>query len=311
MPFDPHLHARLHLVAGLTHDDAALPDRLSEFLAPIGPYQPPETTVHEQMIPGPHGDVPVRIYQPPTHRPSGAGLVWMHGGGFRGGDLDMPEADVLARELCARAGVTTVSVDYRLAVEGVHFPVPHDDVVAAWCWAAEACQRLGIDPGRLALGGASAGGNLAAGAVLRLRDEQRPLPSYLVLAYPMLHTELPQAAEPLPEDMTSWPAVLRIPPGGIASTNRNYLGDAPPTPYAFPALGTLTGLPPTLIITSEYDELRPSGETFADALRAAGVDVTLHREPGAPHGHLNLPGLNSWDHSLGLIVRLLAGSGVA
>src|SRR3954452_927450 len=147
---------------------------LEAFSAPYVDDRPPDVRVDERRVPGPHGDVPVRIYSPRDGTPSGAGVVWMHGGAFVAGDLDMPEADALARELCARAGAVVVSVDYRLATGGGRFPGPHDDVVAAWRWTAEHAAELGIDPARLAIGGASAGGNLAAGAALRLRDEGGP-----------------------------------------------------------------------------------------------------------------------------------------
>jgi acetyl esterase/lipase len=95
------------------------------------------------------------------------GLVWAHGGGFAAGDLDMPEADWVARSLAAR-GVTVVSVDYRLVGDGCRYPAPSDDVLAAWRWTLAHADELGLDRDRLAIGGASAGANLVAGAVLRL-----------------------------------------------------------------------------------------------------------------------------------------------
>ncbi|MDE0546612.1 alpha/beta hydrolase fold domain-containing protein [Microbacterium sp. C7(2022)] len=121
----------------------------------------------------------VRVY--PAREPNGAGLVWAHGGGFAFGDVDMPEGDWVARQLAAR-GTTVVSVDYRLAPvsgawasgrgdaprAGHHYPAASDDMIAAWTWACENASRLRIDITRLAIGGASAGANIAAGAVLRL-----------------------------------------------------------------------------------------------------------------------------------------------
>ena len=86
------------------------------------------STVHDRTVPGPHGPVPIRVYRPADAR--GVGLVWLHGGAFHLGDLDMPEADVTSRAV-AGAGISVVSVDYRLAVGGVRFPVPSDDVLAA------------------------------------------------------------------------------------------------------------------------------------------------------------------------------------
>jgi len=304
MAIDRDVAARLRLFDGMTYADVAagserLADAVRAFSAPVGGYRSPAVEVGEERLPGPHGDVRVRLYRPPSQRSDpGAGLVWVHGGGFRGGDLDMPEADAVAREVCAQAAATVVSVEYRLAVDGVHYPVPLDDVVAAWLGVVERCAPLGINAGRLALGGASAGGNLAAGATLRLRDAGGPLPSRLILAYPLLHRRLPPAADPLPADVERLPPVMRFPPSALAEMTANYLGSNAPDAYAFPALGTFDRFPATTIVTSEYDDLRVSGEAFAARLRAAGVAVSLRREPGVPHGHLNVPGLSGWRRSV-------------
>ncbi len=110
------------------------------------------------------------------------------------GDLDMPEADVVGREVAHRAGAVVVSVDYRLCHGGVHFPVPHDDVHAAFVWAATEADLL-PNGARWAIGGASAGGNLAAGVAQRLRDDGAPVADALVLAYPVLHDPLPAGSE--------------------------------------------------------------------------------------------------------------------
>ena len=182
MPIDPVIAERLHLLDGITSfaEAAGEPEmqaRVDAFMTIDADYVPPPCAVGSAASTGPHGTIPVRTYVPlQRRRPGGrAGLVWAHGGGFRGGDLDMPEADTVARELCHRANAVVVSVDYRLAVGGVAFPVPHDDVVAAFRWVARNCVELGIDPARIALGGASAGANLAAGAALHVRDDQDAL----------------------------------------------------------------------------------------------------------------------------------------
>ena len=108
---------------------------------------PPEVAVRSGAAPGPHGPVSVRVYEPsPAGGIGRPCLIWLHGGGFIGGDLDMREADWTAREICARAGAVVVSVDYRLAVDGVHYPVPHDDAVAAIAWVRDGAGELGIDP---------------------------------------------------------------------------------------------------------------------------------------------------------------------
>lgn len=240
--------------------------------------------VEDRAVAGPHGEVPVRVYLP--DEPTGVGLVWLHGGAFCMGDLDVPEADWVSRELAA-AGITTVSVDYRLAVDGVHFPVPGDDVRAAWTAAAEGA--LGLDVREWHIGGGSAGGNLAAAAALQARDGHAPVPRSAVLVYPVLHQLLPPASAELRAKVDALPAEHRFPPEESRRLNLNYVGDEDllTHPYAFPANGRHEGLGPTLIINSDLDDLRSSGEAYGAALAAAGVDVTVVREVGVRHGHLN------------------------
>jgi acetyl esterase/lipase len=249
----------------------------------------------------------VRIYTPIDDNAPRPGIVWLHGGGFCAGDLDQPEADYVSRYVCAHAGAVVVSVDYRLAVEGVHYPVPLDDVVAALGWVRDNAADLGIDADRLSIGGASAGANLAAAAALRVRDDGERLPAALLLVYPLMHAEVPPSPPAARHAMAALPPVLRIPPDVVTAVCANYLGaDVPASPdgYAFPGHADLRGLPPTLVLVSEYDDLRPSGELFAQTLAAAGVVVQLVVEPGVPHGHLDWPGLDGTTRSL---VRLAAG----
>lgn len=243
------------------------------------------TEVVDTSVPGPHGPVPVRLYVPAD--PVGEGLVWAHGGGFHSGDLDVPEAHWVSG-LLAEAGVAVVSVDYRLATGGVHFPVPGDDVLAAWSWAVSE-PRLGVATDRWHLGGGSAGANLAGSVALQLRDAGRPLPRSSVLAYPVMHDVLPTAPADLARRVAGAPIELRFPPDKCDEANLNYVGDESRLthPYAFPAHADLVGLPPTLIVTSDLDELRMSGEAYAAALVLAGVDVSVVREVGTWHGHLN------------------------
>jgi acetyl esterase len=256
-----------------------------------------------RVIPGPHGDIPVRIYPAEGAGPVAApGLVWLHGGGFAYGDLDMPEGDWVARQLAAR-GIGVVSVSYRLAppvpadtesplrTDGAHFPMPSDDVLAAFAWTVENAAELGIDPESIALGGASAGAALAAGAVVRLRDTGRPLPVRVLLAYPTVHAALPEPSPELAAKLATLPEDQLFRPEGVARMNLNYAGDPAvlTDPHAFPGGHDLTGLPPTLILNSEHDSLRASGEAYAEELRAVGVDVVCSFETGSTHGHLNRP----------------------
>jgi len=263
--------------------------------------------IEDRRIDGPHGSIPVRIHAPEGAR-AAPGLVWLHGGGWVEGDLDLPEADGVARWIAAR-GVVVTSVDYRLAVGGVHFPVPLDDVMAAFLWTRTNAHALGVDPSRLSLGGASAGGNLAAGAALRLRDDGSPQPALVLLAYPMLHPRLPEIRPDLAAAVAALPSedtAFDDESGGRLT--RNYAGSAEALgdPYAFPANGDPTGLPPHVIVNSDADTLRASGEAYAALLATSGVTVFSTYEPGTTHGHLNIsPADRAAEHTLDVFVRAL------
>jgi acetyl esterase len=254
---------------------------------------PPVVEVRDDVAPCPHGPVPVRVYEPPagerTARPC---LIWAHGGGFLGGDLDMREADWTAREVCVRAGAVVVSVDYRLAVDGVSYPVPHDDTVAAVCWVRENADALGIDAARISVGGASAGANLTAGAVLKLRDRDGWLPQTLLFVYGVAHPVVPPPSPAVSAALAELPEIL-APKAGPRDDflTVNYLGGPVSSAdgYAMPALAVLEGLCPVLVLNAEYDDLRPSGEAFTAALALAGVDVRQVTVPGVLHGFLNQP----------------------
>lgn len=296
---DPY-YARLLAAQGdpavlmFLQQEAELTRRLAAQAAHDPSYTPPLVEVLDTAAPGPHGPVPVRVYQPGESASSPRALfVWCHGGGWCEGDLDMYEADATAREVSARAGAVVVSVDYRLAREGVHYPVPLDDLLAAWRWSLETAPHWQASAGRAVLGGASAGGNLAAGAALRLRDEGGPLPAGLALVYPALHGELPALTDAQSQAVAMSPRAEGHFRRGLVLMLENYLGgplhDAPLT--VVPALAELAGLPPTLVITCEWDLLRSSGEAFAADLERAGVPHRLVIAPGVGHGHINSPWL--------------------
>ena len=150
-------------------------------------------TTRDLPIDAPHGRRPARVYRDATAQPTGHALVWVHGGAFIGGHLDMPESNWVALELAAR-GIPVLAIDYVKCLGDVHFPAPSDDVLAAWRFARSgAAELLGVGSNALLLGGASAGGNLAAGAAARLRDAGEFVPAGLVLVYPALH---PDGAHP-------------------------------------------------------------------------------------------------------------------
>lgn len=301
--FVPELAARLPLIEDLPARSLnPAPDeeaRREAFGAALGPANLPEQiTVASMPISGPRGPIPVRIYTRDGAAHQRPALVWYHGGSFIGGSVDMPEADHVSRILADRADAVVVSVDYRLASETVSFPVPHDDCWAAYTWVRGHAEELGADPDRVAVGGASAGGNLAAGVGLRSRDEGIPAWQVL-LAYPVVHPVLPPASAQVRRALDVTPPTLRFYPEAIAWMTHIYMGSGTPTPYAFPGLATdLTGYPPTFIDNDEFDDLRASGEAFAAQLTEDGVDVTVTVARGVSHGHLNMVGLPEASASL-------------
>lgn len=239
-------------------------------------------------------------------------LIWAHGGGFAGGDLDMPEAHWTAGALAAR-GITVVSVDYRHLGRGFHYPVPSDDILTALRWTHDHADELGIDLDRLVMGGASAGGNLVAGAVLRILAGDGgglPLPAAVFLAYPTLLAHQPEPDARLLALLDANPVAVH-PPGYVADMYRNFFGgpvdDAPlPVVPGRATASDLVGYPPVLMINSEIDLLRLSGEVFAETLVQAGVPLELATEQETLHGHLNRPDERAATSSVERIVRWIA-----
>lgn len=310
MPIHPAMASKFYLLEGLSSfeeffENPALADRRKAFEEHPG-YEVPAVAARMDQAPGPHGPVPVRIYAPDAAGEESC-LVWMHGGAFIGGDLDMPEADWVARELAARAGIVVVSVDYRLCADGVTYPVPHDDVVAAIRWVRENAPPLGVDPGRICVGGASAGGNLAAGAAVKLRDADGWQPAHVILAYAVAHPVIPPPSASLAALMAEVPPILRFPPEATQFITMNYLGGAISRAdgYAFPALAALEELCPVLVLNAQYDDLRSSGEAFSAALALAGVDVRQVQVKTMLHGFLNLP---ASIEPVGAALDLIAGT---
>ncbi|SFS13104.1 Acetyl esterase/lipase [Microbacterium sp. cf046] len=292
----------------------------------------PDTTDHTLHAGG--FDFRVRVYPAPD--PNGSVLVWLHGGAFMFGTLDMPEADQVGRRL-SEAGTTVVSVDYtlgpldalaglpgpeegapgpspeqfaaELAAAGPRSPYPTASLqtVAAFEWARANAHTWGADPTRVSLGGASAGGNLSAGAAVRLRDAGGDAPASLLLVYPVLHSELPAADPELVGFLNELPAALTFPPKAMRAINASYLGGASPDDvYAFPGGHDMRGMPRTLIVTAERDQLRTSAEAFAADLALGGVDVALFKERGALHGYLNEVGDDAAEHTLALMADVLS-----
>lgn len=282
-----------------------------------------------------HGfDFGVRVY--PAADPNGSVLVWLHGGAFLFGTIDMPEADEVAKQVSA-AGTTVVSVDYtlgpvdglpplppreegqsgpdleqvaaELAAAGPRSPYPTASLqtVEAYHWARENAARWGGDPERVSIGGASAGANLSAGAAVRLRDAGGSLPASLMLIYPVLHETVPPMDAELSDFLASLPGGGGLPPEAGKELNAIYFGGESPTEiYAHPGGHDMSGMPRTLIVTAEHDSLRPSGEAFAEDLERGGVDVTLVMEKQAQHGYLNEVGDPDAAHTIGLMLETMS-----
>lgn len=249
-------------------------------------------------VPTPDGGVPGRVYRAPGE--AVAGLVWVHGGAFIAGDLNMPEAHWVSLSLASH-GISVLSLDYRKALHGVRYPAPSNDVLAGWQWALENLGALGLGTAEdLHLGGASAGAALTAALTGRLKDAAGQMPASLLLAYPLVHAELPPLREELLEKMEGVPPELAFGPDFIREINLNFAGSEENfrDPHAFAGEGTLEGFPPAYIITSEADTLRASGELFAAQLEAAGVPVRIDMEPDTVHGHLDHPHTAPAQHSV-------------
>ncbi|MEV4176266.1 alpha/beta hydrolase [Nonomuraea sp. NPDC049709] len=233
--------------------------------------------VEDRTVPA-DPDVPVRIYRP--HLAQGA-IVWLHGGGLVMGSLDTDHP--WAARLADDSGVVVISVDFRLAPEH-RFPAALDDAYAVLRWTAEHATELGVDPERIAVGGHSAGGGLAAAVALRAREEQGPAIRFQLLNQPGLDDRLETWSA---RNFTDTPWLYR---DKLAAIWRHYLGSAPATPYAAPARADdLSGLPPAHIATAEFDPLRDEGIGYALRLLQAGVPVELHQWPGTFHGSQAIP----------------------
>lgn len=241
----------------------------------------------------------IRVYPAGSGPLQGIGLLWAHGGGFMHGDLDMPEADAVSRAFADR-GAVVASVDYRRVVDGAdRFPAGSDDILTSWRWLVTQAAELGADPARLFIGGASAGANLATGAVLRMLGHEpatasTPLPAGVFLAYPTLLAVQPAPDAALRAALDADPVADHFPASVVRGMYENYLGHDPEgAPIsAIPGLATaaeLSDFPATIMVNDDTDELRVSGEAFASTLADAGVSVDVSTEPGTMHGHLNRP----------------------
>jgi acetyl esterase len=286
MPIDPQARAILDGAAALNApsvEEVGVEEARRSLAALVAMQSPSPDLggVEDRQIPGPAGKIPVRVYTP-----LGAGpfpvLVYFHGGGFVLCNVDTH--DGTCRSIAAGSGCVVVSVDYRLAPEH-RFPAAAEDCYAATRWVAGNAGLIGGDATRIGVGGDSAGGNLAAVTALMCRDRGGPRLGFQLLVYPVIDAacDTPSFRENAEGYYLTasamrwfWAHYLAEPHDGAH-------------PYATPLRAPdLSGLPPALIITAEYDPLRDEGETYAKRLGAAGVPVTLSRYDGMIHGFFSM-----------------------
>jgi acetyl esterase len=290
MPLDPQAKLVLDALAAVSMPDpwtiepATFRVQVREMR--IAAPEEPVGSVESRNIPGPAGSVPVRVYTPlERERVALPVLAFFHGGGFVIGDLD--SHDGTCRALANAAGCAVVAVDYRLAPEA-KFPAAAEDCYAATRWIAENASSLGIDATRIAVGGDSAGGNLAAVTALLARDRGGPRLAHQLLVYPVIDCAFDtksylENAEGyfLTREMMRW-------------FWHHYLEkpDQAADPYASPIrAATLSGVAPATVITAEYDPLRDEGEAYAARLLQAGVPTSLTRYDGVIHGFFGMGNL--------------------
>jgi acetyl esterase len=282
---DPELADLLALLPTGSFDDLqAARDGLDEMLPILNAnLDLAGLVVEDRIVAGPadHARLAVRTYVPELD-PSGAGLVFIHGGGFTLGNLESEHSR--AAGIARDSGAVVVSVDYRLAPEHP-FPAGIEDCFAALRWMHESSESLGVDGARIGVIGQSAGGGLAAGLALLARDRGGPPLCFQYLGVPEIDDRLATGSMRRFDDTPMWnrPAA--------ASSWRMYLGSSSAddrnevSVYAAPARATdLRGLPPTYISAMEFDPLRDEGIQYARDLLAAGVSCELHVFPGSFHG---------------------------
>jgi acetyl esterase len=286
MPLDPQVIKILKEAEALglpAYQDLSPAEARQQMLDLAPPVDPLLSVkrVEERSIPGPDGEIALRLYYPAGEAPFPV-LVYFHGGGWVIGDLDTHHA--FCHALAKSSSCLVVAVDYRLAPEH-RFPAAVEDAYAATRWIAENTGLIQADPDRFAVCGDSAGGHLAAVVSMMARDRQGPRVDLQILIYPITDFsfdtpsyEQNKAGYMLTRDMMKWFWNHFIVDEGQADD-----------PYACPLRAKNFGnLPPALILTAEYDPLRDEGEAYGQKLQSAGVNVTLTRWPGMIHGFIRM-----------------------
>ncbi len=285
MPVDPQVQEVLDQIAALGlpphYEVGAVQARENAKLRPRPPG-PDVAAVENTVVAGPGGDVPVRVYRPEGDGPFPM-LVWIHGGGMVVGTIET--CDAACRRICLDAGCVVISPAYRLAPEDP-FPAAPEDCYAVARWAAENAESLRGDASRLAVGGESAGGNLAAVVSMMARDRGGPAIVHQTIVNPMLDLDFDTASYLSNAEgyfltrrtmMWYWEQYLSRP-------------EDADDPYAVPMRADdLSGLPPALLLAGEYDPLLSETQAYAERLNAAGVPSIFSYYAGASHNFYSMP----------------------
>jgi acetyl esterase len=239
----------------------------------------PVRSVTDSAIPGPAGDIPIRVFRPEADSAVPT-VVFFHGGGFVMGDIDTHEDQT--RLLCRDVGAVVVSVDYRLAPEA-KFPAGFEDCLAATRYVAEHIDDFGSDSDRIAVAGDSAGGNFAAAVAVACRDAGGPALAAQLLIYPAVDFA---ADGPYPSRVENAEGYFLTAEDSVWFHQQYTDEGFDPADVRASVIKTadLSGLPPAVVGTAEFDPLRDEGEAYAALLADAGVKVVQHRFPGLIHG---------------------------
>jgi acetyl esterase len=307
MPVDPHIAPLLDLLASVPSMSEETPEQAREGFRQLTLGSRRDVvevaSVSELVIPGPAGDLAARVYRPEAGGPVPT-VVLFHGGGWVIGDLDTH--DNMARSICRDCSAVVVSVDYRLAPENP-FPAAVEDALAATEWVGERLADFGGSE-KLAVAGDSAGGNLSAVVAQQLRDTGGPAIAAQLLIYPAVDVTGEYASRL--ENAEGYFLDLAT----MAWFMNHYAAD--PSHHTDPRVSPLrhhdlTGLPPAVVVTAEFDPLRDEGEAYAAELSAAGVPVEVRRFDGMIHGFFDMGGFSpaaqaAVDEACELFAKVLA-----
>ena len=285
---DPELLPSIEMIpadGSFNFDDLpAAREMITRMFAEMAAQMPPVEGVDSRdlSIPGPAGapDITARLYTPKNLSGTKPGMLWIHGGGYILGDLDIDDHNL--RQMCINTGCVILSTNYRLAPEDP-FPAPVEDCYSSLKWFVENSKNLDVDKSRIAIGGGSAGGGLAAGLAIMTRDRGEIQIAFQLLIYPMIDDRNISPSSHTVTDPRTWNREKNI------FAWKAYLGksaeDGDVSPYAAAARAKdLFGLPPAYIAVGELDLFLDEDIEYAQRLLQAGVPTELHVYPGATHG---------------------------